>query len=76
MSDKRVVLIHGWGAETGKLEPLRKELEQLGWQVFLPKLAGFEEPAPPNVWGIKEYSEYVNEEAVGFFGKSPWKRKN
>ncbi len=70
MSDKRVVLIHGWGAETGKLEPLRKELEQLGWQVFLPKLAGFEEPAPPNVWGIKEYSEYVNEEAVGFFGKN------
>ena len=60
---KNIVLLHGWGAETKKLEPLKKELTKLGWNVFLPKLAGFEKPAPKEVWGIKEYSEFVLEES-------------
>jgi len=70
MSGKRIVLLHGWGAETSKLEPLKRELEKLGWKVLLPKLAGFEKPAPKEIWGIKEYSEYINEEAKKSFGNN------
>ena len=69
MSDKNIVLLHGWGAATYNLEPLKSEFEKLGWQVLLPQLAGFENPAPKEVWGIKEYSNYVREEAVNVFGK-------
>src|SRR3990170_7476919 len=68
MSGKRIVLLHGWGAETKKLEPLKQELEKLGWQVLLPKLAGFEKPAPKKIWGIKEYSDYVYEGVRKKFG--------
>ena len=66
---KNIVLLHGWGAETKKLEPLKKSLNKLGWKAFLPKLAGFENPAPKNIWGIKEYSEQVYVEAKKYFGK-------
>ena len=72
MSGKRIVLLHGWGAETKKLEHLKKELEKLGWQVLLPKLAGFEKPAPKDVWGIKEFSDYVYEEIRRNFGNSTY----
>lgn len=68
--NKNIVLLHGWGAETKKLEPLKKELEKLGWVVFLPKLAGFEKPAPQNIWGIKEYSHYIYEEVSSVFGNN------
>ncbi len=66
---KNIVLLHGWGAETKKLDPLGKELEKLGWSVLLPKLVGFEKPAPKEVWGIRQYSDYVYEEAKKEFGK-------
>lgn len=67
---KNIVLLHGWGAETKKLKPLAKELEKLGWKVLLPKLVGFEKPAPNTIWGIKEYSDYIYEEVKRNFGKS------
>lgn len=60
---KNIVLLHGWGAETTRLAPLQKELEKLGWKVYLPELPGFEKPAPKNVWGIGEYSRYIVNEA-------------
>ncbi len=68
--DKNIVLLHGWGAETRKLEPLKKELERLGWKVSLPKLAGFDNPPPKEVWGVREYSDYVYEQASNEFGKN------
>lgn len=67
--EKRIILLHGWGAETKKLEPLGRALKKLGWQVVLPKLAGFENPQPKDVWGIKEYSQYIYDEAKNNFGK-------
>ncbi len=57
--EKNIALIHGWGAETKKLEPLKRELGNLGWNVFLPKLPGFESKPPKSVWGIKEYADFV-----------------
>lgn len=64
---KNIVLLHGWGAETKKLEPLKNELEKRDWSVFLPKLAGFENPPPSKVWGIKEYSDYVYSQTKKMF---------
>ncbi len=61
------MLIHGWGASKNKLYPLKKELEKLGWKVFLPKLPGFEKPAPVKVWGIEDYSDYLYEKARKYF---------
>src|SRR3989344_511590 len=72
MKDKNIIILHGWGAVTYKLEPLKKELEKFGWTVILPKLAGFERPAPKEVWGIKEYSEYVIDEAKKIFGNNKY----
>lgn len=65
---KNIILLHGWGANTKKLGPLKTELEKRGWHVLLPKLAGFENPPPDKVWGIQEYSDYVYEEAKREFG--------
>ena len=67
MLRKNIILLHGWGAETKKLEPLKKELEKLNWQVVLPKLAGFEKSAPKDVWGIKEYSDHIKKKAKKLF---------
>ncbi len=66
---KNIVLIHGWGAKTESLIPLKKELLGLGWRVFLIKLPGFGRPAPKKVWGLKEYSDYVLKKAEKRFSK-------
>jgi pimeloyl-ACP methyl ester carboxylesterase len=60
---KNIVLLHGWGAETKKLKPLKHQLEKRGWNVYLPKIVGFEKPPPAFAWGIKEYSAYIKDEA-------------
>lgn len=66
-----IVLVHGWGARTGKLDILKGELSKIGWKVLVPKLPGFELKNPKSVWGVTEYAEYVLREADKFFeGKS------
>ena len=70
MQEKNIILLHGWGAETKKFKPLKRQLEKLGWKVLLPELAGFGKPAPREVWGIQDYSEYVFDEAKELFNKS------
>lgn len=68
--EKNIILLHGWGAATYKLDPLKAELEKLGWKVLLPELAGFGAPPPKSVWGIKEYSDYILEQARKEFKRS------
>lgn len=64
---KNIVLIHGWGASAGKLQPLSDELNKLGWNTFVPKLPGFDIAAPNSVWGVEEYAEYVLGKANTYF---------
>ncbi len=59
MRSRNIILLHGWGATSNKLMPLKKALEKKGWNVLLPLLAGFEAPPPDFAWGIKEYSKHV-----------------
>jgi len=52
-------MLHGWGANIGKLQPLSQKLRVLGWQVYIPKMPGFELPSPQDFWGIIEYTSYI-----------------
>ena len=66
-SDKKIILVHGWGSSTKKLEKLKIALEKVGWECFSPKLPGFEVPAPATAWGVTDYSKYVLAEGERVF---------
>ena len=72
MKVKNICLVHGWGANTQKLEPLKEELEDLGWNVFLPKLPFFELPEPQNPWGLKDFTKFIDSSARKFFQNEPY----
>ncbi len=63
--EKRIVLLHGWEARAGKLEPLAGELRKLGWKVKNLEMPGFGLPAPKTVWGVGEYADWVKEKVGG-----------
>ncbi len=67
--EKRIVLIHGWGARAGKLEALSLKLEALGWEVLNLDMPGFGLADPPTAWGVGEYGDWV----LGQIDKK-WKR--
>jgi pimeloyl-ACP methyl ester carboxylesterase len=64
---KNIVLLHGWAASCKKLEPLARELEKLGWKVYLPKLPGFDAKDPDFAWGVGQYAHYVLTKSKEFF---------
>lgn len=70
MDKKNIVLIHGWGASTNKLKPLKKELAKLNWNVYIPKLPGFELKEPISLWGSDEYSDYIYKKSNNHFHSS------
>ena len=61
--EKRIVLLHGWRAESGKLKPLALALQSLGWQVENLDLPGFGLPNPQVGWGVADYADYVANQA-------------
>ena len=63
--EKRIVLLHGWEARAGKLEPLADKLRKLGWKVENLELPGFGLPAPKTVWGVGDYADWIKEKAGG-----------
>jgi pimeloyl-ACP methyl ester carboxylesterase len=66
---KKIVLLHGWGASIEKLRLLASQLEKKNWQVFIPKLPGFDILPPKNAWGVGEYADHVLNEAHKVYGK-------
>ncbi len=67
---KKIVLLHGWGADIKKLGFLAREIKSLGWKVLVPKLPGFGISPPKSIWGAGDYADYVLEEAQKVFGKN------
>jgi pimeloyl-ACP methyl ester carboxylesterase len=67
--DKNIVLVHGWGASSDKLEDLRIELINKNWKVLNMKLPGFDLPSPKRVWNLDNYVDFVLKETVKAFGK-------
>lgn len=66
---KKIVLIHGWGSRTDKLQPLAISLQQFGWKTLNLKLPGFELAPPNSVWGISEFANFVYEKTNKTFGE-------
>lgn len=58
-----IVLIHGWGSSVDKLKPIESELKKLKWNVYVPKLPGFDLEASKYPWKVEDYSEFVYKSA-------------
>jgi pimeloyl-ACP methyl ester carboxylesterase len=65
--NKNMMLVHGWGANAAKLEPLADALRLLGWQAYIVRLPGFDLPPPEQAWGVHEYVRYVLEQGAQQF---------
>lgn len=72
MRSKNIVLLHGWGANTKKLEPLANSLKKLSWKVLVPELPGFGAPEPDSAWGVSDYSNFVSRFTAEAFGKEKY----
>jgi len=72
MLRKNICLVHGWGANTQKLEPLKEELANLGWNVFLPKLPFFDLPEPQNPWRLIDFIKFIDNGAKKIFQNEPY----
>ncbi|HRR05193.1 MAG TPA: alpha/beta hydrolase [Candidatus Woesebacteria bacterium] len=72
MNAKRLCLVHGWGAGSQKLEPLKEELQKLDWEIFLPKLPFFDLPEPKTPWQLEDFCRYLDDKAREFFKNKPY----
>lgn len=68
MKNKNIILLHGWGSSSKKLNPLNKELTKKEWKVLALKLPGFDLDPPREAWDITKYADYVKKEALKFYG--------
>lgn len=71
MTDKHIVLLHGWGANVAKLGPLAKELTKLGWTTYALKLPGFDLPLAQSDWTLASYADYVRRQLADKYDKKP-----
>src|SRR3990172_8617509 len=69
MRTKNIVLLHGWGSNVNKIKNIENELERLGWEVFSPKLPGFDADEPDQPWKLSDYADYVYRESKKRFTK-------
>lgn len=60
--EKRIVLLHGWGGSSEKLEPLVEELKTKGWKTINLSFPGLTLPAPKEIWGVLDYANYIEEQ--------------
>lgn len=55
-----IIILHGWGSRIEKWQPLKKELEKAGFEVFLPYLPGFGQAKPPKKpWSVSDYVNWL-----------------
>ncbi len=73
-----VLMVHGWGADIGLLQPLARQLAALNYRIYMFDLPGFGESAPPpEPFSIFDYADfcraflnYHDLDAVRYFGHS------
>lgn len=55
-----LVMLHGWGADSGLLWQLGSRLAAMGYRVYMPDLPGFGgSDAPPVTWSVYDYADFV-----------------
>lgn len=62
-----IVLLHGWGASSAKLNDLANELTLRKYNVFTPELPGFDIDASKDVWDLGYYADYAIKKSNNFF---------
>lgn len=65
--EKNIMLVHGWGANAAKLEPLADALRALGWRAYSLPLPGFDLAPPSEAWDLHAYVRYVLQQAAQEF---------
>lgn len=59
---KTILILHGWGVDSGKYLDLKQLLENLGFTVFVPDLPGFgKQKLLKNVMNVDDYVDFVKE---------------
>lgn len=59
---KNILILHGWGSRHTSWIEVQRNLVKKGFRVIVPDLPGFGKSEEPiNLWGLKEYSEFVRE---------------
>lgn len=55
-----ILMLHGWGANSGLMKPLAERLAPLGYPVYALDLPGFghSEP-PPTTWSVFDYANFI-----------------
>jgi pimeloyl-ACP methyl ester carboxylesterase len=69
---KNIVLLHGWGASTKKLSKMAHSLRGMEWDVFVPKIPGFDAKPPKNAWQLNDFADFVGRKADGYFKKQSY----
>ncbi len=62
-----ILILHGWGSDSGKWKEVGELLEKRGYQAIIPDLPGFGRSSEPRrVWNLGDYCRFV-EEFIGYF---------
>ncbi|MCA0452607.1 MAG: alpha/beta hydrolase [Chloroflexi bacterium] len=57
---KPIVMLHGWGANSGLITPLAEKLALMGYKCYVPDLPGFGQTAAPTIsWSVHDYVKWV-----------------
>lgn len=70
---KKLLILHGWGSNSGRWQKVKEILEKNKIEVLVPDLPGFGKELPPKkVWGIENYERWV----IDFIGEKGWQSFN
>ena len=61
-SGPAILILHGWGGSSDSWMKVQEIVSKEGYQVIVPDFPGFgKSKTPPIPWGIKDYTDFVNE---------------
>ncbi len=61
-SGPAILILHGWGGSSDSWMIVQEILANQGYRVIVPDFPGFgKSKTPPEPWGIKDYSDFVDE---------------
>lgn len=59
---KTLLILHGWGSCSKNWQVVKKNLEEKGYQVYVPDLPGFGQSSlPKTAWSVDDYVDWLNQ---------------